>query len=1828
MTGGLVEAIDVSGAGTQEVNGLYILVHPPRRQSYYKGPNGYAIIPEPLGRPGWRIAYVGTDQALLREDVYASFALSPMPPPHGWAAMHGLEPGPLLTPVEEKESMERTEGARGVAPMLPKLTPAMSAPQLAAVTIGKRKLPNAPVLRLFRSAPGLDGLPEDGKRGFTWSDSVFRASGIRVVENIPAVMLEAQRVLPFELQVREGDQLVRVDGTICDCGAHFKEDGSEVLEFARQESRPGIPSAPVVEMLKSAPYALNVSWEQHIATPPITHVGLVGRELQAAGGRVGTWLCVAVDADGVGYFIEPGAPGTGVDTTVNSLRVEGLKPGKEYEFAIAMASELGWSAISPSGRATLSPYAKLAKECANYAYGDPNIEVGLGLSAALLRTCAPGVDILSKRTVSAACPFILPEEVITSRTVPIVPASTGISFVVHLTSSKLLSKKAGEEPSKRYLGLELAAPEESGPGPLRVQAVLPGGLIWKCNALAHSYGDRGKIRIIQPGDTIAQVNGVSGDSDTLLRELLGKPKVLRVVRPAMGTTARPQRNIVVSTAEESLLIAVQHDDLDEVKATLPRVRPTDDVALQIIKDGDARLRILTEEKVKERRLRQQAAIDLESCMNDPLRDIEKLRTAISVASVVGVSEVFVKEGEDTLNNWVKLGNRKRIFTRLKTMKEQVDIEELAADLEEAEEAGVATSMIEQAKDTLQKKVAVEHARRAADELDAATLDVDPDRLSTALTNARRSDAHMDYAMLANAEDRLVKLQRQRERDTLCTDLEDALTTLEVLLKVEPPWDEKNYDAVVEKLPLVEELLFDGDERVKKVVTEARHLVEEWQKMIPANFAAQKVLDALNDLRTNKPWAQYSEENEHRTEKQLLEHLGKLREFYPQHQFLTDSKLLLADRKELKMAKAKLALTKAAKTPTEAGLERAMELAIEAGLPDEMLEACRSETERLHELKVLENLLSDGIRTKDIKLLELAILNAHNTLGSLAYTVNTLRPAERCQVELIQLQELREAIEANDPVAIQREIDMANAMIQRRMKYKGRKDKAAQAAISGARKLTTWESKMEQPPLWYMEDMTDKIKLGEARIARTQLVTEVRVALTSPKYEYPNEFSERLGWLTYVQEKALGFKFDTPDMAAESFPEDLLHDLEDAISEIEKATEDVEKKQNNARFLLSGRPSRNAALDAATTVEMVIEKGYAVGVSRTVLHEAENIVHIAGDVGRLARGMQKLQVALENVFNWDAVSSERLKAIEAGILDVKHASEALNTQPPTEMSVALAHVPWLKLEPAIVSLTAELNSLIDQNADMSAITTKVTTLNTALAEAFEAGLTVKSAAAGNARLAMDAAQELNHHRSTAEGELRAMLQEKSAARIRKCLVFARQQRVFEKILMEARIHERSILQQECLSKLEEAKQAGDTELMAALVAQADNLLIMSDLVSESRSLLKDIDEVGFEGLFPEHAGPFGSVTWRENCVYELSVKGEEEQTVHVFLTDTQEHDDMSLHVVTNSSEIEDFLYGYNSFLLPGFSVVAESSGLHMVRLDFRAEPGKRYFVVPSLAEDQTAAARRASTKKVGHVETSVHGTFRVSAACMRRGDLNFIQCGSIEEEFVKHEEFEGTWTAEDKTEGGPKGAKEPNRFWYRNPEFRLYVGSHHDILQLQKMQSRSELEIEEEADRKKEEQSKKHAESSSLSLEKQATKRSSFMGSSRQTLVNKRALMNQRKSRPFEEGTVFCCILRAWSPSEKDMVPAEASVIRNNASNGSYQNPYARVIANAINHNVITYADGSLEICATFMTKPDRDTRPYFIVPALSEAKKAGRFTLQILATGKFIVERVPPAPYD
>ena len=94
--------------------------------------------------------------------------------------------------------------------------------------------------------------------------------------------------------------------------------------------------------------------------------------------------------------------------------------------------------------------------------------------------------------------------------------------------------------------------------------------------------------------------------------------------------------------------------------------------------------------------------------------------------------------------------------------------------------------------------------------------------------------------LFNPQDRLVKLQRDRERDALCGGMEEAVTGLREMLRVDPPWLEEAYTTVVERLEAVAGLLRDGNERVKKVVGEAYQLVEKWQKMEPANTAANKV----------------------------------------------------------------------------------------------------------------------------------------------------------------------------------------------------------------------------------------------------------------------------------------------------------------------------------------------------------------------------------------------------------------------------------------------------------------------------------------------------------------------------------------------------------------------------------------------------------------------------------------------------------------------------------------------------------------------------------------------------------------------------------------------------------------------------------------------------------------------------------------------------------------------------------------------------------------------------------------------------------------------------
>ena len=55
-----------------------------------------------------------------------------------------------------------------------------------------------------------------------------------------------------------------------------------------------------------------------------------------------------------------------------------------------------------------------------------------------------------------------------------------------------------------------------------------------------------------------------GDADSLLQELQKEPRVLRILRPAEPSKEAPARNLLLSSEEDLLLLAIQGDDWKKV----------------------------------------------------------------------------------------------------------------------------------------------------------------------------------------------------------------------------------------------------------------------------------------------------------------------------------------------------------------------------------------------------------------------------------------------------------------------------------------------------------------------------------------------------------------------------------------------------------------------------------------------------------------------------------------------------------------------------------------------------------------------------------------------------------------------------------------------------------------------------------------------------------------------------------------------------------------------------------------------------------------------------------------------------------------------------------------------------------------------------------------------------------------------------------------------------------------------------------------------------------------------------------------------------------------
>jgi hypothetical protein len=607
---------------------------------------------------------------------------------------------------------------------------------------------------------------------------------------------------------------------------------------------------------------------------------------------------------------------------------------------------------------------------------------------------------------------------------------------------------------------------------------------------------------------------------------------------------------------------------------------------------------------------------------------------------------------------------------------------------------------------------------------------------------------------------------------------------------------------------------------------------------------------------------------------------------------------------------------------------------------------------------------------------------------------------------------------------------------------------------------------------------------------------------------------------------------------------------------------------------------------------------------------------------------------------------RLGNLKEALSKVKANYDDLALQLPEEYSVGWGHLPWLTAEGPLTKVVEALNESIDKNLDMSVVTTLVSECNTLKTDALEAGLKITAPIVEHADEAMMAGHELNEKRKKAEESLRLALQVQfepakaskatavpAASRIRKVLREAQCQSVFEKVLMEARIHEKNVLNHTCVHGIKKAIGDADWRGLPALIQQADDLTIQDDIVQTAREHVaaaeqdgQPLIEVAEDGNFLKEGGPFGTVTWRNNLYYELVLPGDEDEgrqvDVDIFVTDTQEHGSMHLHVCGNDAKVEDMLLGYNHFLLPGFTVEAEQKGMHMVRISMTLTVGKRYYLVPSLVEElvvEAAPDHGRRVNPVGFVESSRPGTYRISAAAF--ADLKLTRCGLDSEEWAQYSVFDDAWSSDEKSAGGPRGSKEPNRMWYRNTEYRIYNGSSAelDLAHIKEMENQSSEQIE------KVYEARKSVINAHTDIPvNTAPRRSSLAGGTQRASVALAAARAKPKKPPraWKERTVFCVVLKASSAEDRgDQVPAETCVIRNNDENEVFKNVFASVMTNAVNHQVMAYASGSLEICATFAV--DQDGKPIFIVPALHKFGLVGKFKLEIYATGPFQIDRVP-----
>ncbi|CAJ1377234.1 unnamed protein product [Effrenium voratum] len=415
------------------------------------------------------------------------------------------------------------------------LAGARSQPQLQSLRTAGRRTSRAPpgavtnFMRSFRVVLTRPGVQVPW--GYEWHDEFFSQTGSRIVSGIQKRSpLDRWNVWQQvagrpELCVQPGDRLVKADGRwayyeqeVClndSLQAPLLEkpdkpdldlDRRLVLEFVRPTPRPAQPIRPRLEVWDTQS-ALVVSWDHPS--------GSMEPYKQVWG-----WAVAIVDVDHEIWLIVDGTTFAarslsleGADVAVAKPELctiyvsEGLGHGRPYAACVAMLTDNGWSAFSELSRTvSIAPAAKVS-------------DAVLGLD--------PEDDDWKQRPR-----FACPAKIVPGASVPVALRSGPRDL---LSTERWLRMEVCVEGHE---GL-VVTPADSSMKLLQIEKVIPGSSadIWNNKQELFELHGYQMSFAVQPGDVIKKINGFSG-AQAMLYELRRKPAklIMTVDRHCGGNT--------------------------------------------------------------------------------------------------------------------------------------------------------------------------------------------------------------------------------------------------------------------------------------------------------------------------------------------------------------------------------------------------------------------------------------------------------------------------------------------------------------------------------------------------------------------------------------------------------------------------------------------------------------------------------------------------------------------------------------------------------------------------------------------------------------------------------------------------------------------------------------------------------------------------------------------------------------------------------------------------------------------------------------------------------------------------------------------------------------------------------------------------------------------------------------------------------------------------------------------------------------------------------------------------------------------------------------------